>query len=320
MTSIVIADRSFLSEIMRAARSALSPALIELFRGPVETILIEQTPTGKRRRSRKPIDVVVSPDIVLRRRIVVPAKARKDVAHAIDLFIRTETPFAPGDVLVHALEEPVRPSDQQVGYTVRLLPRATLLAGLETHGLRLRQVVRIGLHGMPEVDFADAMFPRRRLTRWLPAIPVLLALVGLGLLGLGELSQRQSQLAGLETEMGETLGRIRAITAEMDAARQQLSGTAAVRQQLAAAPSAFLTLEAIRQALPNHAEVLRVDLRGAEIRLAIRSPNALGDAQQLAGKGVDWSSSIEGPITADPTSNLEIATILLRPQPAGAVQ
>lgn len=318
MTSIVIADRSFLSESLRSVQSALPVSLRNLLRGPIETVHLAQAPTGKRRRSFEQVDVAVGPDLVLRRRIVVPVKARKDVAHAIDLFIRTETPFAPGDVLVHALEELARPSDQQVGYTVRLLPRTALLRGLKAHDLRPRQVARIVLDGAPEVDFAQALFPARRVLRWLPIVPVVLTLTALGLLGLSELSARQLQLSGLESEIALTLGRVRSVTAEMDAARQQVSGTAAVQKLLETTPSAFLTLEAIRRSLPTETELLRIDLRGAETRLAIRSPNALADAQRFAGQGANWSSSIEGPITADPTSGLEMATILLSPQMAGS--
>lgn len=318
MTSIVIADRSLLSAALRSVRSALPLSLTKLLRGPIETVAIAQPPSGKRRRSLKPVDVAVSSDIVLRRRIVVPAKARKDVAHAIDLFIRTETPFAPGDVLVHALEELARPSDQQVGYTVRLLPKTALLQGLKAHNLRPRQIARIVLDGTPEVDFAEALFPARRLLRWLPAVPVALTLTALGLLGLSELSQRQLRLAELESEIGLTLGRLRIVTTEMDTARQQVSGTAAVATLLDATPSAFLTLEAIRRTLPAETELLRIELRGAETRLAIRSPNALADAQRFAGEEPKWSSSIEGPITADPASGLELATILLRPRIGGA--
>lgn len=317
MTSIVIADRSFLSETMRSVRSALPGALQRLIRGPITTIAIAEAPTGKRRRSGQQVDVVVSSDIVLRRRIIVPAKARKDVAHAIGLFIQTETPFAPGDVLVHASEDMARPSDQQVAYTVRLLPRTALLHGLAAHNLRTRQVGRVLLDGVPEVDFARALFPARRLLQWLPAVPVALTLAALALLGLSDLSQRQLRIAELESEIALTLGRVKALTGDMDAARQEVSGAAAVLKLLNETPSAFLTLEAIRKFLPNDAEVLRIDLRGAETRLAIRSPNALADAQRLADPGTQWSSSIEGPITTDPASNLDMATILLRPQNAG---
>lgn len=318
MTSIVIADRSFLSETLRSVRLALPTALQRLIRGPIGAVAIAAAPTGNRRRPSQPVDVVVSYDVVLRRRIVVPAKARKEVTHAIGLFIQTETPFAPGEVLVHALEDTARPSDQQLAYSVRLLPRTALLQGLAAHKLHPRQVARIVLDGVPDVDFAPALFPSRRLLRWLPAIPVALTLTALALLGLGDLSQRQLQIAELESEVALTLGRVRALTTDIDAARQQVSGTGAVLKLLNETPSAFLTLEAIRKFLPTDTEVLRIDLRGAETRLAIRSPNALADAQRLARLETRWSSSIEGPINADPTSNLEMSTILLRPQPLGA--
>lgn len=318
MTTIVIADRSFLSVAMRSARSALPPRLNDLFRGPVETVVIAEPPSDRRGRSRQWVDVVVNADSVLRRRIVVPAKARQEIAHAIDLFIRTETPFAPADVLVHASEDVVRPSDQQVGYTVRLLPKAELLRGLSQHKLRPGQVARILLDGVPDIDFATALFPARRFSRWLPLVPVALTFAALGVLAMNELSGRQLQLAELETEIASTLLRIRTVTAEMDAARQQVSGIGAVLRLLNETPSAFLTLEAIRRLLPNETEVVRVDMRGTETRLAIRSPNALADAQRLADAGANWSSSIEGPITADPSSNLEQATILLRSQQPGA--
>ncbi|OEO31854.1 hypothetical protein VW23_014350 [Devosia insulae DS-56] len=317
MTAIVIADRSFVSGAMRSMRSALPPALRRLFRGPVSTLALAETPAARQRRSRRQVDIVVHADTVLRRRIVVPLKARKEIAHAIDLFIRTETPFAPGDVLVHASEDPARPSDQQVSYTVRLLPNAALLQGLKAHKLRPGQVAGILLDGVPEIDFAPALFPARRLLRWLPLVPVVLTLAALGLLGLSELSQRQLQIAALESEIASTLTRVRAVTAEMDTARQQVSGTGAVLKLLNETPSAFLTLEAVRRLLPNETEVLRIDMRGAETRLAIRSPNALADAQRLGDEAANWSSSIEGPITADPSSSLELATILLRPQLVG---
>jgi general secretion pathway protein L len=318
MTSIVIADRSFLSETIRSVQSALPAALQRLIRGPISTIAIAEAPADNRRRSGQPVDVIVSSDIVLRRRIVVPAKARKEVAHAIGLFIQTETPFAPNEVLVHALEDVARPSDLQLAYTVRLLPRTVLLQGLTAHRLRTGRVGRILLDGMPDVDFAPALFPSRRLLRWLPAIPVALTLTALALLGLSDLSQRQLQITELESEIALTLGRVRVLTADIDAARQQQSGTGVVLKLLNETPSAFLTLESIRKFLPDGAEVLRIDLRGAETRLAIRSPNALADAQRLAGPETRWSSSIEGPITADPTSSLEMATILLRPRRVGA--
>ncbi len=315
MTSFVIADRSFVSEALRSAHKALPAAVRRLIRGAVDTVALADTSDGRRYRPLQRVDVLVPADMVLRRRIVVPAKARKEIGHAVELFIRTETPFSPEDVLAHAREEAARPADQQVAYAVRLLPRATLRQALATRKLHVRQVDRVVLDGVADVDFAPALFPARRFLRWLPAIPIVVILTAVAWHGLGDLSQRQSRIAELEDRVAATLVRVKALTGDIEAARQQASGTLAVLKLLSDTPSAVATLEAIRRSLPAGTEVLRLDLRGSEVRLAVRSPNALADAQALSVAPAPWAGSIEGPITADPGSSLEMATILLRPRP-----
>lgn len=317
MTSMVIADRSFHSELLRSLRRALPDTVRRLIQGPAERVVLADAPKGRRQRPFQPIDVVVNSDLVLRRRIIVPMKARKEVSHAINLFIQTETPFAPGEVLVHALEDAVRPSDHQVAYAVRLLPRKALQQALTAHKVEKRRIERVIVADAVEVDFAPALFPARRYTRWLPALPAVLIVASLVLLGADELSLRSQRVVELETEVAQTLGRVKALTADMEAMRQQASGTAAVLALLSETPSAFSALELVRQLLPTTSELLRVEIRGSETRLAVRSSNALADVQRLSGVPATWASSIEGAITADPTSGLEMATILLRPRIAG---
>lgn len=229
MKSMVIADRSLLGDLARSARTALPEVVLRWVRGPVERVVLANAPTRRKAGSLQRVDVVVGADLVLQRRVVVPPDARKDVTHAIELFIQTETPFSPQDVLVHALEDANRPSDHQISYTLRLLPRAPLGQALVRHKLGNRHIHRILVDGAAAdgVDFAPALFPARRYSRWLPALPVALTLISLTVLGAGELSQRSSLVAELEAEVGDVARRVKLVAADVDTRRQQQSGTAA---------------------------------------------------------------------------------------------
>ncbi|MBI4924137.1 MAG: hypothetical protein HY834_20570 [Devosia nanyangense] len=263
----------------------------------------------------RPVDLIVTADMVLQRKVSVPKSGRQDISSAIELFLRYDTPFDPGDVVVHALELPRGPGAEQAAYMIRVLPRAAIDDALTSFRIRRSQLRKVLVAGgsdtLDEVDVAPALFPQWRWTRWLVIIPIVVVISSICALAFGNLTQLQAKVAEFDQQVATQLAIVKSLGQQLDTLHRGSTGEATVMDLVQKTPSSFEWLEDIRRLLPGTIEISRIEMHSGELRLSVRSPDVLADVQRLGGSHL-WSSSLEGAITADPASKQDVATILLK--------
>jgi hypothetical protein len=317
--TIVVRQRSVIERLSQQVIDAMPATLKGLLGGPANRLNVEGRHAelqGKHKRWR-PIDVIVSPTDVLKRRMPIPAEGRSELRHAIALFVRSITPFSPDELLIHAIADKDRSDGDMLSYTIRMLPKGAVLAALKQQRLPRRGIRSITIdHGSPEepVDFVEALVPSRRWRKWLPALPVVALLLIVSIVCAGRLGDLGAREALLEDQASQGLAHVRVLTDQLD--KQRLAGTTqqATIQAFNNAQSAFLLFTDIRATLPAGTELLRVELRQDGARLTIRTANALQVAKAFAAALPKRDASIDGGISADPSSGLENAVILLKPR------
>jgi Tfp pilus assembly protein PilN len=187
------------------------------------------------------------------------------------------------------------------------VPRAAIEDVLRRLRIRPRWVVPADAG---DIDMAAAFTPRWVLRAWSWILPLTGLIVAVAVLAYQDLAQRQAIVDELEQRAAALTTQTKALT-EQEAKRQAtMDGQAIVDKLVDQSPSSYLRLEVLRQRLPAQTKIDRLDLRGAELRVTVRSKNVLADVQTLA-KQPGWISSVDGAITTDPNSGLEVATILL---------
>ena len=279
--------------------------------GPRHLLQLDDPATLPPKRRLRPLLVVVPDTSILRTTLALPRASRQDLPHAIDLFLREKTPFAPAEVLVHADEQARPAGDEPSRYLLRILPRAVLDRAGARWGIPLRRIGHVVTASAPAADFAPALFPLRRYTRWLAALPIALVVLSLTALAAEDLAGLRQRVGGLEAALDDATVSAKSLAAEAESRRQASAGRDTVGAAIAGIWSSFGTLEAIRHALPAGVHVTAIELRGAETKLAVGAPNVLAVMQALAAPPAHWRASVEGAITAAPQGD-ELGTIVLR--------
>lgn len=322
-TSILVRNRSRLGELGDAALRTVPLSWRGLLRGPVTEISLGRTAESRRRISPfRPVDLIVTLDLVLQRKMSVPKSSRQDISSAIELFLRHDTPFDPGEVGVHALELPSGPGAEQSAYMVRVLPRAVIDDAMRYFRIRrsqLRKVLIANASGTPdEIDLAPALFPRWRWAKWLVTIPIAVVISSICTLAFGNLAQLQTRVAELDQQVATQLAVVKSLGQQLDTLHRGSTGEAAAMDLVQGTPSSFEWFEQVRKRLPGTTEISRIEMHSGELRLSVRSPDVLADVQKLGASRL-WSANLEGAITADPASKQDAATILLRGDAGGQI-
>jgi hypothetical protein len=255
----------------------------------------------------RPVDLNVTPEAILAMRLAIPTAARRDFPHAVGLAIRQDTPFEPDELLVQALE--VERDAGSETYLVNAVPKRLIEDAARRVGhIRLG---RIGAGGNGIPDLAEAMFPWRRPLKWLTVLP-LMTIFGVAATGTyGALADLDQKAAAIGEQVAATLAELRHLSGELDAIDARAAAGRNIATTIAAVPPAFLLLERARHELPTTTEVTQAELGDGELRLSLRSEDALGDMAGFIDAG--WSAAVDGAITSDPTSGREIVVLRLSP-------
>lgn len=319
MKTIVVRQRSLVERLSQQVIDAIPATLKGFLSGPVNRLNIagKHVELDEKRKRWRPTDVIVSPGDVLKRRMPIPTEGRSELRHAIGLFVRSITPFAPEELLIHAIADRDHSDGDMLSYTIRMLPKDAVLAALKQQKLPRRGIRSITIDDSlagESVDFVEALVPSRRWRKWSPALPVVALLMIVSIVCAGRLSDLGAREALLEDQASQALVHVRALTDQRD--KQRLAGSTqqATVQAFNDAQSAFLLFTDIRATLPADTELLRVELRQDGARLTVRTANALQVAKTFAAALPKRDASIDGGISADPSSGLENAVVLLRPR------
>lgn len=306
MHGLIIQRRSAATDAWRWLAAGFPARLTRFWRGPVATARLTASGLGAVEGAGWPrsVDLSVAPEAMLSMRLVVPTEGRHELSHAIALAIRQDTPFEPDELVVQAVE--IDRGGGSETYAIHAVP--TRLIAEAKKSLGHRRLGRItATAGGP--DLAAALFPLRRLSPWLPTLP-LLAMTLVGVIGSYEvLAGQDRRVAELEAQTSVVLTELRHVSAKLEALDAHAAAGNLVTAALTAGLPALLLLERARQQLGEAAEVTQVELRDGELRLSLRTPNVLAEMGRFADAG--WVAAIEGAITADPVASREIAIMRL---------
>jgi general secretion pathway protein L len=315
---IVVRGRGPLRRFGHALSDAVPAALRRWFAGPRNVLRVSARASRVERRANRwrPTDVIAAPDLVLERRLTLPAAARSDLKPAIELLIKSQTPFQPADLVI-GVEAQAGAAEGATAYNVLLLPRANLAKAMRQHGLRRTGTVTIdAAPGQRPLDLAPAFDPRQRWRALIWLLPAVLALAAGWASLVVEASRAAAVTADLSVRLDAELSALRATTGERDALAAASADADLVRRTIRAAVSVAGTLAAVRAALSDTTEIVKVEFRDGAFRLSTRSDNALGMTKALAESFADWSVTNDGAITRDPQTGWENAIVALSPKDA----
>lgn len=318
MSTIVVRHRSVLSDLWTAAVDAVPRRWRAAVAGPLNRIRIASDGAGfeEPHKPFRPVEISIASAFVLSRRLVIPRAGRQDVRYAVELLIKSETPFSPDELLIDVAFAGAMPDGGGLAYDIRLVPRTKVTDALQSLRIRPSRVRRIAIASEPpssRVDFAAVLAPSRRWVKWLPTIPVVILVVAFVALAQFELALRQRQASDLEERVSEALTALRSATEEVELLRSSVGRGQTAEEAFASSLPAFLTLSEIRAKLPDATRLNKIEMRDRSVRLSIVTTNALEDAKGFGDQLKGWTATIEGAIAVDQGNGMESAVILLQP-------
>ena len=309
----LLVDQPQVARITEWLLTGVPPILKQWIVGPTNTITLDgrghATPCAFSRS--RPTRIIVPPELVLRKRVEIPDRGRRDARHIVDLVIRSETPFARGEVFARLVRLPAGGSDRP-RYDLLLVPREHVEQALKDHGIWFGRPVEVFVSdGGKSVRIGPAHRPIQRVAAaaaW--AVPLLVVVGAIGQLGGNELAVRQVAMSELEAITTQETVKLRELMAERDALAAEASKFDVARVALENATPTGWLLASLRNALPPEVDVARIDFRDQTVRVQIRGPDSLGTAQTIGRALPGWIAAVDGTITNDPRGG-EVATIRL---------
>lgn len=315
---IVIAGANLPSRLARMFMALIPPSWLKRMLGPTTTVVL--TPEGGRVVADynwlRPIHVLLSPDLVMRRRLALPAAMRADLAGSIDVMVETATPFTPAELLIYAEETNPGDGDDELIYSIHLTPRDRIEEALAAFGLPRWRVAKVApletteLHAGP--DFAPALGSVGRIRRYALLLPFVAVAIALFVLGQAHIGSLRSENTALELAISDREVAIRSSLSTLAERQDASAAQAAIDDASAEVPSVFLLLEDIRASLPQQVLVSRLSIDGASLRLDVQAPEILQVVRHLADTMPDWTVSVEGPIARSQDGAAEVASLLFR--------
>jgi hypothetical protein len=315
MTHPVVSGNTDFSRLWAVIRSVIPAPVRDFWVGPVDYVDIDLAGGRMARPLRlfRPVTLRLAPDLILESRMTLPPAARADVATAAEIMVRTQTPFAPGELLVHASLATATPVEQDLVYDVRLTPRSRIDEVLTNLKIRVGRVEKITPINAPDVDFIGAFRSRRTwfyLSRILPVVGVIAALACLGLVRVETLrAQRMAVDAALVSEVAA----VTSLSAELSERERALGAQAAVGGLFQGLPSAFLLLERFRSVLTPSITLSRIRLDDGQARLDVQAPDILAEIRTLSAAMPEYRATLDGSLGRTPDGRMEIGTVLLTP-------
>lgn len=313
--ALIIQDRSWPSLARRTFADVVPPTIRAFVRGPLGRIDLSVA-DPEVPNMRWPLVINLPEHLILKHNMRLPRAGRKELRGAIELFVAHSTPFEPKEVIAHAFElPPLQGADGQISYELLILPRAQIEEVLKDLNIPMRRLRFATVSGVGyALDLAKAVVTYH-IPDWCSwGTPVLGLAAALALILASDLSDRQNMVADIQQRLATVSTTARELSAKEAKSHLATDTYAVLKTLIEQAPSSFLRLQALRKSLPSMAAVQRIDLRGQELRVLVRSSDVLAVGRALADRS-GWANSIEGAVTTDPASHLEVGTILLKGLP-----
>jgi hypothetical protein len=314
MKTLVITRRAAWTRLLEMCLRSLPRGLTQAISGPSTRFVVGDAPPSVLKRLR-PVEVVIPRDLTLRRRLRIPRQGLPDLAHAIDLLVKRETPFAADELLVHAQQDNRVEADQFLSFVLRMTPIIRLREALDMARIPVRAVASVAFEG-PEMtalgaNVVAALRPSLRIRALAQWLPILVTAIAAFLLSQGILTERQSQLAAMQQRLTQRTTELESLSRRLEGDKQRNEGRDAVAELLRGVTLPYEGLRWLRANLPDKLEVSHLEFADGEMRLSVRSPDILTDIESLnQGGGGSWSASVQGALTTDPSTALEMATIV----------
>ncbi|KNG93790.1 hypothetical protein ATO11_11490 [Pseudaestuariivita atlantica] len=220
-----------------------------------KALLTGEGPQVRGRRMHRVIDLVVPPDLVLKRTVTAPATARGKLEELALLDLRRRTPFGPEDV--HWTLDPPHVAGDTLTATQWVAKRADVAAWrerLEEAGYRLRKLVVEGASGSRTIaDFTRQIAPG---AQRVIGLNLALALIAAGAATFGWLYpawEAQRQATRIETEIARLRSDTLDLRKDVQALRAQDAERSAFWDAITDRPILVDTLRAVTDALPDEA-------------------------------------------------------------------
>ena len=195
-----------------------------------------------------------------------------------------------------------------------MTPVALVRQALASARVPIRSVAAVSFEDAGQVvrgaNAAAALRPTLRvisLLRWLPVVALLGAAVSLSQ---SLVAERQSQLVATQQYLSQRIVELEALSRGIEEQELRGAGRDAVSRLVEGAGVPYDGIRWLRARLPESLEVSQLEIASDKMRLSVRSPDVLADLDALTGDGNPWSAVLEGALTADPSTGLEMATIV----------
>lgn len=247
----------------------------------------------------------------LRRRLIWPAAAVRDLRTAIPLQLEQLTAFRESQVVWDVALQGT-PSPGKITLDLAVVPRAGIegwIARLGDAGIALSgidfatgPVGRAGFNLLAPEQRARTLLPEARTTRWLAlAAGGLLLALGLQtrLMLDSRIARREARLASLERQADAVQHTMRAVQAQQAARR-------ALQQTIAAHPPVSTLLDDLSRRLPKSTWIERLNLRpSGRLELQGQSPDAPALVAILKTSPGLRDPALQGAVQPDPTTGKE---------------
>ena len=260
----------------------------------------------------RPVEIVVPETSILTTTLRVPKAAIRDLSFAIDLMIQRDTPFEAAELLIHA-DEIASSGPDELAFLVRMLPRSQFGGAATTWRLMERRLARLSLEATgptsTSVDFARLLHGRLNWRSWVPLVPLALCLGGGVHIWLSEMDMRTVRIAALQDKVEVTISQLAVVKRqrdETDASQKVVDAMLSLLDR----PTTYEGLVALSAMLPADSEVSRIDVKDDELKFSLRSGDLLADIQSMNSSG-NWKVSLDGPLTTDPSSGAELASLAM---------
>ncbi len=273
--------------------------------------------------------LMLPPDCVLRRRMLLPAAAAERLRDVVGFEIDRQTPFSAASVRYDA-QVLGRRDDGQLDVELVAVPGARFdqaVAELGDLASSLVGVDAMDAQGRPlGVNLLPVALRRRRvdpMRRWNVVLVIVAALALVGA-AWQVLDNRADAAAAFSAQVEEQAARARVVAAQRQRLVDMVEGAQFLAQARAGRPTTVEVLDELSRRLPDRTYMEKISIEGDRLLLIGFSPEPSALVGNLEVSDLWNSPALSGPLQPDPRTGLDrfslTATLQGTPAPGSATQ
>ncbi len=256
----------------------------------------------------------VPADLVLRRRLLLPAAAAERLRDVLAFELDRQTPFAANEACFDARVLGVR-EDGQLEVELAVVPTAGFTGGLSrlgglADGMAGADVEEadgklLGLNLLPEAARAVRLAPQRGLHLALAAV----AVVAIVFAAWGVLDNRRAAAEAFAEQVDGRADASRRVAAQRQQLTDLVNGTTLLNQTSARRPTALEVMDDVTRRLPDNTYLEKLAIEGDRLTLIGFSPEASGLVARLQGSPLWRNPALSGALQPDPRTRMDRFTL-----------